>query len=285
LVRGLIAEQFPQWAELPVRAVLPGGWDNRMFRLGDAMVVRLPSQAAYETQVHKEQHWLPVLAPALPVAVPRPLALGRPSSGYPCAWSVLSWIEAEPASLGVHDCTRLALQVAEFLRALQRIDASAGPPAGAHSFHRGGALSVYDHPAREAITRLQDRIDTEAAHRVWTTALDSAWQQAPVWVHGDVSVGNLLMNEQGLCAVIDFGNLAVGDPACDLALAWTLFNDRDRDVFLEAMDLDDATWARARGWVLWKALIVAAGLAQTNAVDWQKPWRLIDRLLNDARGA
>jgi aminoglycoside phosphotransferase (APT) family kinase protein len=268
LVRRLVAGQFPQWSELPIHPVTPSGWDNRTFRLGDTMVVRLPSGEHYAEQVAKEQRWLPYLAPSLPLAIPTPLALGRPAEGYSWNWSVYRWLEGEAASSGsIADLSEFASSLGRFLAALQRIDATGGPEPGLHNFHRGAALGIYDGQTRQAIAALEGTIDEDAATAVWEAALTSAWQWAPVWVHGDVSAGNLLVQAGRLSAVIDFGQLGVGDPACDLAIAWTFFDGASRQAFRDALPLDDATWARGRGWALWKVLIVTSGLVGATAYD------------------
>ena len=259
LVERLIASQFPLWADLPVRPVDVSGWDNRMFRLGDALCVRLPSAAAYAAQVPKEMQWLPVLAPLLPLPIPQPLARGEPAHGYPYQWSVYRWLPGLPARREtIADEVAFARALGSFLCALRRIDASAGPPPGAHNFHRGGALAIYAADARAAIARLADRVDAMASLAVLDAALQSRWQAAPVWLHGDVAAGNLLTVDGALAAVIDFGCSAVGDPACDLVVAWTLLSAAGRAAFRSAIELDEQTWARARGWALWKAAITLA---------------------------
>lgn len=283
LVRRLIAAQFPEWAHLPVRQVEPGGWDNRTFRLGERMSVRLPSAASYTAQVEKEQHWLPRLAPHLPLPVPAPLAKGTPTEAYPWPWSVYGWLDGEPATIErIADLPEFARSLAEFLTALQSVDARGGPPAGQHNFFRGGSLAVYDAETRAALSALAGRIDTAAAKAVWEAALASEWRDAPVWVHGDIASGNLLVVDGRLSAVIDFGSSAVGDPACDLAIAWTLFAGESRQAFRAALPLDEATWARGRGWALWKALITAAGHdANQRHVD--ESWRVIEEVVRDHR--
>jgi aminoglycoside phosphotransferase (APT) family kinase protein len=267
LVRRLIAAQFPGWAGIPVRKVEPGGWDNVTVRLGAGMVVRLPSSASYAAQVEKEQQWLPVLAPRLPLPVPTPLALGEPGLGYPWHWSVYTWIEGETlARHRLRDPARLAGALASFLRALQSIDAAGGPPPGDHNFGRGGPLERYDAEARAAIAQLGGSVDTTKALAVWEAALGSRWGGAPVWLHGDVSAANLLLGNGELSAVIDLGCCAVGDPACDLMPAWSFFQPAERATFRAALPLDPQTWARARGWALWKAAItLAAGAGRSGA--------------------
>jgi aminoglycoside phosphotransferase (APT) family kinase protein len=252
----LVAAQFPQWAGLPVVPVELDGWDNTTFRLGDELSIRLPSADSYAAQVGKEHRWLPVLARHLPFPIPEPVAMGRPGDGFPRPWSVYRWIAGEPASTGqVADPAGLASALAGFLAALQAIDASDGPPAGAHNFFRGSPLATWDEQTRQLIRLAADDIDARAAASVWDTALASTWEQAPVWVHGDVTASNLLVAGGALHAVIDFGCAAVGDPACDLVMEWTFFTGDSAAAFRRGLPLDEATWARGRGWALWKALV------------------------------
>ncbi len=264
LIGRLVAAQFPAWADLPVTPVPESGWDNRSFRLGERLLVRVPSAERYADQAVKEQTWLPRLAPHLPLPIPVPVGLGAPGQNYPWPWSVLEWIEGEPANRAViADEAALAADLAAFLTALQRIDATGGPAAGAHSFHRGGALSVYDDQTRQALAALAGRLDEAALTAIWDQALASQWSAPPVWVHGDAAAANLIVRDDRLAAVIDFGQLSVGDPACDLAVAWSpLFGAEGRAAFRKALPLDEATWARGRGWALWKALILFTGVAK-----------------------
>jgi aminoglycoside phosphotransferase (APT) family kinase protein len=282
LVSNLIRAQFPQWSDLPIREVKESGWDNRTFHLGAQMLVRLPSAPAYAPQIEIEQRWLPHLAPTLPLAIPTPLARGAPMETYPMPWSIYRWIDGERASPDrIANVEAFAIDLARFLLVLQSIEAKDGPPAGSQNFYRGGALSTYDAQARNAIEILRSKIDTPRATLLWNEALSSSWDRASVWVHGDVSCGNLLVQNGRLHAVIDFGQLAVGDPACDLAIAWTLFRGESRAGFRNALNTDDETWARGRGWALWKALIVAAKLVETNAVEYTNPWGAIESALSD----
>lgn len=280
LVRRLIAAQFPQWADLPVTRVEPGGWDNRTFRLGPELLVRLPSAAEYAEAVAKEQRWLPVLAPQLPLPIPAPLAQGGPGEGFPWSWSVYRWLDGQDAATApVPDPTALATDLAVFLRALGSVDATDGPAPGPHNWFRGAPLARYDGGTRQAIAALGDAVDGRAATAVWNTALSTTWQRPPRWFHGDVAVGNLLVRDGRLAGVIDFGTCGVGDPACDLVIAWTLFDGESRAAFRAGLDLDDDTWARARGWALWKALIVRAGLVATNPAEQRHTERVLREVL------
>jgi aminoglycoside phosphotransferase (APT) family kinase protein len=280
LVRRLVAAQFPQWAHLSVTRVEPGGWDNRTFRLGPDLLVRLPSAAEYAEAVAKEQRWLPVLAPQLPQPVPVPLAAGAPGEGLPWPWSVYRWLDGQDAATApVQDLTALAVDLAAFLRALQAVDPSDGPAPGRHNWYRGAPLAHYDDETRQALAVLGDVVDVRAATKVWETALSTTWPHAPRWFHGDVAVGNLLVRGDRLAGVVDFGTCGVGDPACDLVIAWTLLDRPARTAFRDGLDLDDDTWDRARGWALWKALIVRAGLVGTTAVEQRHTERVLRELL------
>lgn len=284
LVRNLIADQFSAWAELPVRSMPQQGWDNRSFRVGGNLVARLPSASAYEAQVHREQRWLPFLGPHLPFEIPAPLALGRPGRGYPWAWSIRSWIHGDTAaSSPPSDVERFTEDLARFLNALHKVPAQGGPEPGEDNFHRGGSLKVYDTQFRDAIARLGAQVDTTAALTAWDVALASSRSQPPVWVHGDIALGNLLVREGRLAAVIDFGQVCVGDPACDTAIAWTYLHAKHRKGFRAQLELDAATWLRGRAWALWKAAIVAAGLVETNAVEGLRSRQTIDEILHDVR--
>jgi aminoglycoside phosphotransferase (APT) family kinase protein len=291
LVARLLAAQFPEWRALPVTRVELDGWDNTTFRLGSGMSVRLPSGDGYAVQVDKEHRWLPVLAPQLPLPIPQPLAKGEPSPEFPRPWSVYRWLNGEPATLErIADLDRFAVDLGAFLRALYRADAAGGPRAGVQSFFRGGPLTTWDEQTRGAVDALASEIDGDAVMAVWERALSAGFDGPEVWVHGDVVASNLLVTDGALSAVIDFGCSAVGDPACDLAIAWTLFSGSSRVAFHDALDVDDAAWERGRGWALWKALIeIQHGRAFDSGAalpGWQRMgWRttaegVIDELLS-----
>ncbi|MGQ0602250.1 MAG: aminoglycoside phosphotransferase family protein [Anaerolineales bacterium] len=286
LVGQLVTPQFPQWAGLPIKPVEFDGWDNRTFHLGEDMTVRLPSAEGYAAQVEKEHRWLPRLAPLLPLPIPTPLAKGVPSHGYPWHWSIYQWIEGEIATIErIADLPQFAITLAQFIAALQRIDPTDGPPAGQHSFFRGAPLAVYDTETRNAIAVLDGKIDTDAATAVWETARQATWHGSPVWFHGDIAAGNLLVKNGQLSAVIDFGCSGVGDPACDVTIAWTLLSGESREAFRAALPVDGATWARGRGWALWKGLITLAEHINTNPLEAGKARRVIDEVLADHKHA
>lgn len=282
LVRRLVATQFPQWVDLPITPVELDGWDNRTFHLGDHMTVRLPSAEGYAPQVEKEHYWLPKLAPLLPLPIPVPLAKGAPNGDYPWHWSIYLWLQGEVATIErIANLSAFATSLAQFLTALQHIDSAEGPAAGSHSFFRGAPLAVYDAETRQAITTLGNTVDAEATQAVWETALRATWQGPPVWFHGDIAAGNLLVNDGHLSGVIDFGCSGVGDPACDTTIAWTLLSGESREAFRATLRVDKATWARGRGWALWKALITLVKYIHTAPAKAEEARRVIDEILAD----
>ncbi|MFI7011926.1 aminoglycoside phosphotransferase family protein [Streptomyces sp. NPDC050145] len=258
LVRRLVDRQFPQWAALPLTPVDPGGSDHVIHRLGPDLAVRLPRRADVRGQADKESAWLPRLAPHLPLAVPVPVAVGRPGLGYPFPWAVARWLDGRTATVEeVGGSTRGARQLAGFLRALQ----SAAPPVD-RSGLSGETLGERDAGTRRAIARFAHVFDAPAMTQLWEAALAAPPRATgPVWFHGDFHTGNLLTVDGRISAVIDFGGLGFGDPAVDLMVAFTLLSPPARAVFRTALGTDDATWLRGRGWALTTGLSAYAAYA------------------------
>ena len=262
LVRKLLAAQFPEWAALPIERVGSSGTVNALYRLGADMVVRLPRTDWGVGAVDRELRWLPELAPLLPVAISMPLAKGAPAEGYPWDWGVYRWLEGEnPTVDEIAAPDSLARELAQFVAALHRVELAGDPPAG-----RGASpLTRWDEPARAALAALEGVIDTGAAAAAWDAALRAPdWPGPPVWVHGDLMPGNLLVRGGTLAGVIDWGGLGLGDPACDLMVAWNLLPAGARDVFRGELGVDDATWVRGRGWALWTGLVALPYYKETN---------------------
>lgn len=246
LVRRLLAAQLPEWAELPLERVLPAGTDNAIFRLGEEMSVRVPRIEWARTQPEKEYAWLPRLAPHLPLPVPRPLAVGEPGEGYPYRWAVHTWLPGKQATPERLDLCRAAVELAGLVRALHRIDTAGAPRA-----RRGQPLATQDEATRRSIATLRGVVDTDALTAAWDSALAAPlWDGPPLWVHGDLDSRNLVAHEGRLSGLLDFSCMGVGDPACDVALAWKLFSGESRSIFRAELGVDDATWARALGWVV-----------------------------------
>lgn len=291
-MRCLLREQFPQWAHEPVRPVDVQGWDNRTYRVGDTLAARLPSAEGYAAAVAKEQRWLPVLAPQLPVPIPVPLGHGQPGCGFRWPWSVAGWLPGVTAGPDrPTDPVGFADDLSAFLTALQAVDPTGGPAPGPHSAWRGGPLTTYDAQTRATAAALAALVDEAAVLEVWDAALQAPSRGGrPVWVHGDVAGSNLLVAEARLVGVLDFGCCAVGDPACDLVVAWTLFQGAAREAFRAGVAADPATWTRARGWALWKALLTLAQGPDGVVAERRYGWRcsaihLIAELVDEHRGA
>lgn len=256
IVRGLVDEQFPQWRDLPLRAV-SWGTVNAIYRLGADLSVRVPRRAEWAAALEQEVRWLPVLAESLPVPIPEPVALGAPSGAYPVAWAVYTWLDGTPMLEAERvDQTAIAEGLAGFVEAMQRIDVPPDPPAS----NRRVPLAALDEPVRANISALAaDGIDIVAVTTAWEQALAArSWSGSPVWLHGDLMPTNLLVRgEGGLAAVLDFGVCTTGDPACESLLAWMTLTSSSRARYRELVGLDDEAWARARGWALAFAIFAA----------------------------
>jgi aminoglycoside phosphotransferase (APT) family kinase protein len=247
LVRRLLVEQFPEWAGLPLRRIEPSGTVNAIFRLGDELAVRLPRRDGPTEAGSAELEWIPKLAPQLPVDVPMPLAQGRPSESYPWFWEIHTWLEGETVAVEAIDAIQAARDLAGLVRALQEIEPGGGPPPG-----RGVALAERD----AAFHYWLERFDGDPrVLTAWERALAAPpWDGPPVWHHGDLDCRNWLVRDGRITGVIDWGSMGVGDPACDVMVAWKLHSLEARDAFREALPTDDATWERARGWAVSQAV-------------------------------
>lgn len=284
LVGRLIDSQFPQWSQLQITPVAESGWDNRTFHLGDELSVRLPSAEEYNRQVDKEQKWLPKIAPHLPLPIPQPIARGVPSDEFPWSWSIYQWLEgvsANQLSFSDKALETIAVQLAHFLKALHQVDPKDGPAPGLHNWWRGAHPSMYDLETKSLINELREFVDADEGTLLWNRAINSTWKHDPVWVHGDVASGNILIKKDKISSIIDFGCMGIGDPACDLTIAWTFFKGDSRRLFKEHLPLDEETWARARGWALWKALYEMSQLKDKSGDAFEKQRRIIKDLMED----
>jgi aminoglycoside phosphotransferase (APT) family kinase protein len=247
LVRDLLADQFPEWVALRITRLESDGTDNAIYRLGDELVVRLPLIEWAVGQVEKEHTWLPKIAPLLPLAVPEPLAIGQPGHGYPWHWSVQRWIAGENAHPDrIADGHQAAIDLGGFVTALHALDLPDAPVS-----QRGVPLATRDTATRWAINAVRHEFEADALTAVWEEALAAPpWDGPPIWVHADLTDGNILARDGRLRAVIDFSLLGLGEPANDLDAAWDLFSGDSRAEFRAALGVDDATWARGRGWAI-----------------------------------
>ena len=283
IVRELLVSQFPEWADLSLEVFPSSGTDNVMVRLGDDKAVRLPRHERASGQVGIEHFWLPRIAPLVPLAVPEPLVLGHPDRGFPWPWSIGRWLEGSPATTDqIAEPRQAAMALGQFVAAMRQIDLPNGPPPSVGNSFRGVPLRLRDEPTRHALAQLRGIIDTDAASKAWEEALRApAWEQPGVWLHGDLQAGNLLARGGALDVVIDFGCLCVGDPACDVMAAWTYFAGEARDWFRAELTVDDATWARARGWALSMGLIALPYYRETNPAFTEVARKMILEVLAD----
>ncbi|MBL3284513.1 Phosphotransferase enzyme family protein [Rickettsiales endosymbiont of Paramecium tredecaurelia] len=320
----LIAEQFPEYASLTIVDVEKQGHDNRTYRLGEHMLIRMPTAADYALKVPKEQELLPQLAKRLSASIPAPIKMGKPSTytketsavarkmsgelaepiligehkrnpkfddanvevskvGYPYPFSIYQWLPGKSINLLTlteQEKEQLAFDLAKFLKELQAINDVEGPEPGQHNWWRGDHVSVYDKGAREQIAELAEIIDAGQALALWDNACATRWNKQPVWIHGDFAIGNILMGGGKLSAVIDFGGAAVGDPACDLVIAWTYLSGKAREIFISKMAMDPDTWLRGRAWALWKATFELCQIADKRSHEAEAQKRIIDEVAN-----
>ena len=256
VVRRLLAAQFPQWADLPLRLVEPRGTVNAIFRLGDELSVRLPRREGPTAPGSRELDWLPKLAALLPVEIPVPIAQGSPNDDYPWFWEIHTWVEGDTVPVDDIDAIQAARDLAALVGTMQRLD-PAGAPTG-----RGIPLAVRDPEVRYWLARFEGDPGVTAE---WERALAAPpWDGPPVWHHGDLDMRNWLVRDGRIAGVIDWGAMGVGDPACDVMVAWKLHSPEARDAFREALPTDDATWERARGWALSQAVAILAYYTREN---------------------
>ena len=281
LVRGLLRKQVPDWSRLPLRRVRSGGTDHALFRLGDRRLVRLPLTSTVARQRDKEHVWLPRLASGLPLRIPEPLVLGQADAVFPLPWSVYSWLPGQPAvDLQGLDLSRIARCLAEFILCLRDQDTRGGPAAGQANFGRGLPLATRDQAFRLSLARMEGQVDQVRLLRFWEACLATpAWKRAPVWVHGDLKEDNLLLVDGELAAVIDFGGLGTGDPAVDLLIAWSLFDAPARQVFRDALDVDEADWIRGQGWAISVAVMAIPYYQISNRAMVAYGWRLLNSVM------
>lgn len=309
LARKLIAEQFPEYASLPIVDVEKQGYDNRTYRIGSDMLIRMPTAADYALKVPQEQELLPQLAKRLSINIPAPIKMGKPSADYPYPFSIYKWLPGKSINLLTlteEDKEQLAFDLSKFLKELQAITDVEGPEPGQHNWWRGDHVSVYDKDAREQIAALTEIIDAGQALALWDKACATRWNKTPVWIHGDFAIGNILISNRHcepqsgeaiqafsgslhyarddgraykLSAVIDFGGAAVGDPACDLVIAWTYLTEKSREIFMSKRNMDPDTWLRARAWALWKATFELCQITDKTSPEAQAQKRIIDEAM------
>jgi aminoglycoside phosphotransferase (APT) family kinase protein len=276
LVRRLVAGQFPEWSDLPLRRVEPDGTVNAIFRLGDELSVRLPRRHGPTQPGSKEFEWLPKLAPRLPFEIPVPVAQGRPNESYPWFWEIHTWIEGDTAPVEDIDAVQAARDLAALVRALHQVDAAGAPPG------RGIPLAERDPGIRHWLARFTG---DPAARTEWERALAAPpWDGTPVWHHGDLDVRNWLVRNGRITGVIDWSEMGIGDPACDVMVAWKLHSSAARDAFREALPMDAATWERARGWVLSQSVAALAYYTPSNnPILYHEATRWLELVLSERR--
>ena len=242
LARTLIDSQFRQWSRFPLEKIISSGTDHTIYRLGDELSVRFPVSTAAADQAAKEHIWLPRMT-GFAVAIPKVIGAGRPANEFPFAWSVMNWLDGNDAPTdGIVDWVKAAEDLGQFVTELRNQNSFGAPMAGKHNAFRGTALINLDHIARNAIDALGDVFDKADLLHIWEQAMDvPPWTGPPQWIHGDIHAANIVARNGHIAGIIDFGLMGVGDPACDLAPAWSFLPSHARDTFRAAVDVDDTT--------------------------------------------
>ena len=260
LVQTLLTEQHPDLANLPLTQV-GEGWDNVLFRLGEDLAVRLPRRAASAPMIEHEQRWLPELARRLPLPVPTPVRRGRPGAGFPWSWSVVRWLPGVTAVAELRNPQTVAASLGRFLRALHQ----PAPEDAPRSPFRSIPLDARTSRLHEHLDQLRDVINRERVLALWDRlVVTPRWPGPPMWIHGDLHPANLLLVDDQLAAVIDFGDITCGDPATDLSVMWMLLPPEHRETLFTAAGrhrsnpADEEIWRRARGWALSIGVAVVA---------------------------
>jgi len=246
-VRALLRDQFPDLADLEI-VEIASGWDNAIYRLGEDLTARLPRREVAAVLVEHEQRWLPTLADRLPLPIPVPLRAGQPTLGYPWRWSICAWLPGESALRVPAVDAAAADALGRFVGAL----ATPAPPDAPPNPFRGVPLAQRTERLDMNLHALGDAVDGTAIRALWSELVTTpVWAGPPLWIHGDLHPGNVLVDRGHLSAVIDFGDITGGDPAMDLSAAWMFFPPSIRPVFRAAAGgCDDATWTRARAWAI-----------------------------------
>ena len=284
LVKRLLDFQFPEYNNLQIKAVKKQGWDNRTFRLGKEKLIRLPSGEYYSEKIIKETKYLPKLAPHLTTKISKPLKLGKPSAIYPFNFAIYEWIEGTSANhlkFTDKELQMIAKDLSVFLNELHHINNLKGPSPGKHNGWGGGELNLFDKDTKIQIDKLRDIINKTKSLDLWEQAKSSKWNKKPVWIHGDFYFGNFLIQHNKLTGVIDFGGMAKGDPAKDLAIAWTFLKNESREIFKNKIIYDSDTWIRAKGWVLWKATFELCKTQDKNSKYAKSQKKIINDVISD----
>jgi aminoglycoside phosphotransferase (APT) family kinase protein len=280
LVARLLAAQYPKLDEMPIMRVASTGTVNALFRLGDGLCARLPLVAHWAEDIASELAWLPRLSPRLTLQIPEPFAEGEPTGFYPFPWAIYRWIEGEPYADGlIDDETAAAVTLARFVQEMRAIERVEDAPRGGRD-----PLRELDDDTRTAIDAASGVIDRDTVMAAWERSLEApTWNGDPTWIHSDLLRPNLLVDRGRLCAVIDFGGVGVGDPATDVIPAWAVFGPAGREAFRAALDVDDETWARARGIALHQAAMIIPYYRETNPSFVTLAQRTIEQILADLR--
>ena len=250
----LISTQFPELAEKKILPMTGAGTDNLIFRIGDDLCARFPKVPWAADTARREALALPRFAGA-PLSAPEVYGLGRPGTGYPNSWSILTWLPGTPLEDGALDDPAFAArQLADFFGYVRKVTVDSAFSPGPDNNGRGAPLATRTAAFKAALPHLPD-VDPDWATRLWMQSLGAGQAEEVCWLHGDVHPGNVLVEDGRVSGVIDWGLCGVGDGACDLLTAWAMFDRAPRETFRKALGATDSEWLRGAGWALSMAVI------------------------------
>lgn len=280
LVRGLLRRHHPAGAEEPLTRLDGTGTVHVLYRLGDRRLVRLPRLPAYADAPRREAACLSVIGPHVPLTVPRVTAVVGPTDAFPASWSVVEWIEGEPAGPAtIDDVDAAAATLGRVVRALRAIRPDGSPPGGTY---RAEPLVAVDADVRGWVQRLPADIDRAAVIAVWDACVAVGPRSGrAMWLHGDLRGDNLIARDGSLVGVIDWEGATVGDPSVDLLAAWWLFDAEARAVFRQVTAASPDDWERGRGWALQMAVAAIPYYRDTNPGFVAQARLALTRILED----
>lgn len=278
LIKALLLEQFPEFTNHPLQKMHPEGTDNVLYRLGNDKLIRLPRTKSSSLNIEKELTWLPRLGPKLPISIPKILCKGLSNKNYPFPWLICEWLDGiNPDQEDMVGKLKVAADLATFVNAMQQIPAKSGP-----NCRRGQPLNTCDKQVLQSIPLLNKLYDTSLLKKLWESAINVPhWKKEPVWIHGDLHAGNLIVKDRILVGIVDWGLAGVGDPACDMMVAWTLLNQQSRKIFHSIIQPDDDSWARGRGWALFLGIVGYPYYRNKNPIFARIAKRALDQVIAD----
>ncbi|GHV45553.1 acetyltransferase [Spirochaetia bacterium] len=261
IVKNLIKKQFPEFKELPIFEFDSIGTVNSIFRLGNEHYIRFPKTKQYEDSILKEYRILPYISKHITLEIPQPIKLGNPCSLYPVHWAIYNWINGEPYDNNkIADIQDIVSELANFINELHTISLLKDAPKAGRK-----PLLELDKMTIDALNASKEEIKYTKIIKIWNNLVNtSVWNNKPVWIHADLLKPNILIKDNHIAAIIDFGSAGIGDPAFDLIPAWAIFDKESRNKLQKTLDINEDTWNRACAYALHQAALIIPYYRKSN---------------------